>query len=143
MSTQRIIYAGLGGGVVYFLLGWLFYGILLADFFASNAGSAIGVNREMDEMLMWSILLGNLLFGFLLAIILGSWAKVKSIGDGVKKAAIIGLLMTAAVDFTMYGTSNLMTLGGSIGDIITSVVITSIVGLVVAWILSKEKQTSE
>lgn len=142
MTAQKIIWAGVAGGIVYFLFGWLFYGILLVDFFASHAGSATDVYREMDEMIMWALMLGNLLMGFLVAIIF-NWSQVKSIGDGVLRGAIIGLLVGGSMDFSMYGTSNLMTLGGAIADIITMVVMSAIVGLVVVWILKTGKKASE
>ncbi len=40
MNTNKILLAGLIGGVVAFVLGFLFYGVLLTDFFEANAGSA-------------------------------------------------------------------------------------------------------
>ena len=143
MATKKIIWAGIAGGIAFFLLGWLFYGILLAGFFEANAGTATGVYREMDDMIMWAIFVGNLFTGFLLAIIMGSWSKVTTPLAGAKVGAIVGLLMTAGFDFTMYGASNLMTMTGGIGDIITMGVMSAIAGLVVAWVLGMGKKKEE
>ncbi|MBL7843133.1 MAG: hypothetical protein JNK44_04650 [Cyclobacteriaceae bacterium] len=50
MDAKKRILATLAGFVVFFLLGWLFYGILLMDFNAANSGTASGVMREETEM---------------------------------------------------------------------------------------------
>ena len=50
MNTQKFLMSGIAGGIVSFFAGWLFYGILLADFFAKNAGSATGVMRGDADM---------------------------------------------------------------------------------------------
>ena len=56
MNTKTIV-AGVIGGIVYFLLGWLIYGMLMSDFFEANSGSATGVMRADDEMIMWALAL--------------------------------------------------------------------------------------
>jgi xanthine/uracil permease len=33
MKTKNFLVSGIVGGIVYFLLGWLFYGFLFKDFF--------------------------------------------------------------------------------------------------------------
>ena len=57
MFNTKTIVAGILGGIVYFLLGWAFYGMLLADFFDANAGTATNVMRADDEMIFWSLFL--------------------------------------------------------------------------------------
>lgn len=50
MSTSKILIAGLVGGVVAFLLGFLIYGLALNSFFEQQAGSATGVMKaEADN----------------------------------------------------------------------------------------------
>ena len=67
MNTKNFLIGGLVGGVVYFLLGWLFYGNLMHQYFADHPGTATNVDRVMDQFEWWALGLGNLLFGFLLA----------------------------------------------------------------------------
>jgi hypothetical protein len=135
MTIRKILFGGIGGGVTLFLLGWLFYGMLLAGFMADNAGSATGVSREMDQMQMWALMLGNLSYGFLLAIIFGRWANIQTAASGMKAGLILGLLIGAGIDFILYGVSNLMNLTAVFVDIITFAVMTAISGAVVALIL--------
>ena len=63
MNTKKFLIGAIVGGIVYFLLGYLFYGKLLSDFFIKNAGSATGVNRAMDQFVWWSLVLGNIFRG--------------------------------------------------------------------------------
>jgi hypothetical protein len=135
MTNRKILLGGIGGGVTFFLLGWLFYGFLLAGFMADNAGSATGVSREMDQMQMWALMLGNLSYGFLLAIIFGKWANIQTAGSGFKAGLLLGFLIAAGIDFIMYGVSNMMNLTATLVDIIAFSVMTAISGVVVALIL--------
>ncbi len=137
---KKILLGGIAGGIVFFLLGWLFYGMLFAGLMADNAGTATGVYRENNQMIMWALLLGNLFWGFLFAIIFGSWAKISTAGAGAKAGAIIGLFMGAGLDLIMYGTSNLMTLTGVIADILIVVVMSAICGTIVAMIIGSGKK---
>ena len=43
MNTKSFLIATIVGGVSFFILSSLFYGMLMVDFFAANAGSATGV----------------------------------------------------------------------------------------------------
>lgn len=139
----RILLAGIAAGVVYFLLGWIIYGMLAADFFANNVGSATGVMKTNEEMCLLSIFIGNLGWGFLLAVIFGYWGKVKSAVDGLMKGFVIGILMAMGYDLMMYGTSNIMNMTAAIVDIIIGGVMSGIAGLVVGLILKTKSAASE
>lgn len=138
MNTNKILLAGLLGGVAAFLLGWLVWGIVLAKFMAANAGSATGVMRAESDMVWWALILGNLANGFLLAVIYGRWANISTFATGAKAGAVIGLLIALSYDMIMLGTSNIMTLNGAVVDILASAVVTGIVGGVVGWFLGRK-----
>ena len=133
MNSKNYFLAGILGGIVYFLLGWLIYGMLLMDYMEENAGLALGVNRV--EMLLWSIGLGSLLYGFFLSYIFSCVGQVKTAAAGAKSGAWVGFLVAGAIDFTMYGTTNISTLNAVAVDIVAATVLTSITGSVVAWVL--------
>ena len=133
MNTKKFLIGGIVGGIVYFLLGYLFYGNLLSDFFKNNAGTAKDVDRAMDQFVWWSLALGNILGGCLLAYVFIK-SNVGSIGSGLVTGAVIGLLVASAHNFIMYGVSNLTSLTGVIGDIGTFTVMSAITGAVVGWV---------
>ncbi|MEZ4899212.1 MAG: hypothetical protein R2806_20375 [Saprospiraceae bacterium] len=139
MGANKILISGLVSGIAVFLLGYLFYGVIFMNTMEGMTGSATGVMREMDAMVWWALIVGNLLWGFLLAYIFGMWAGIFTFMGGLKGGAIIGLLATGAFDLTMYATSNITTLGGSILDIVIFTVIMGIAGGVAGWMLGRGK----
>ncbi|WP_163710600.1 hypothetical protein [Mangrovibacterium lignilyticum] len=134
--TKKILLSGIAGGVIFFLLGWLFYGMLFADFFENNAGTAIGVYKNDTEISLLLLFIGNLAWGFLLATIFGCWGTIKSAMDGTSKGFILGILMGLGIDLSMYATSNLMNFTAVVVDICIFGIVTAIAGAVVGAILS-------
>jgi hypothetical protein len=133
MNTKKFLIGGLVGGIVYFFLGYLFYGTLLAGFFHSNAGTATGVDRAMDQFEWWALILGNVLSGCLLSYVFVK-SNISSAGAGLVTGGVIGLLMAAGYDFISYGVANLMTTTSVLGDIGTFTIMSAIAGAVVGWV---------
>ena len=88
----------LGGGIVMFLLGYLFFGLALADFFVENAGSATGASKGMDEINFPLLFIGHVAMALLITIIYGRWASIKTFATGAKAGAVIGLLTSEFYD---------------------------------------------
>ena len=141
MNAKKFLIGGLVGGIIYFLLGWLFYGNLLADFFHKNAGTATGVDRAMDQFEWWSLALGNILSGCLLSYVFVK-SNVSTAGSGLVTGAVIGLLTAASHDFVMYGVSNLMNTTAVFGDIGTFTLMSAITGAIIGWVLGLIGKTS-
>ena len=134
MNTTKMLISGIAGGIAAFFAGWLIYGILLMDFMTQNSGTATGVMRADTEMVWWALIAGNLLSGMLYSYIFNRWANISTLSAGLSAGAVIGLIMGAAVDLTMYGTSNIMALNGVLADIAASAVLGAITGAVVGWV---------
>jgi len=94
MDAKKVIMASLAGAVTLFLLGFIFYGVLLMDFFNNAAGASASVYRQ--EPILWAIFLGELSTAALVTIIFGRWASIKTFMGGLKGGAIIGLLLVWA-----------------------------------------------
>ena len=135
MDMKKFLMGTIAGGVSYFFLGYLIYGMALTDFMAAHSGSASGVMRADMDLQFWSIALGNLLTAALLTMIFLRWANVSSFGGGASAGASIGILMAAGIDFTMYGTSNVMDLTAVCVDIVAATIMTGIVGGVIGAVL--------
>ena len=132
MSTKAII-GGLLGGLVYFLIGWLVYGILMKD-----AMGSMPCMRTPEEMSKIWILVGNLFSGLLLGYLFSKMAGANSLKGGAMAGLVIGLLFSAGYDCIMYGTTTMMdSPTGIVMDVIMSAVMSAIAGAVVGWWLSR------
>lgn len=138
MDAKKRIIATLAGFVVFFMLGWLLYGMLLMDFFAANSGSATGVMRSDSEMVWWALIVGNLLQSYLLVYIFSKWNDIDSFGSGLKAGATIGLILGFGVDLTLHGTSNIMNLTGALVDPLVIAFMMGVTGGVIGTILGKK-----
>jgi hypothetical protein len=134
MNTTKMLISGIAGGVVAFFAGWLIYGMLLMDFMAENSGTATGVMRPDAEMVWWALILGNICTGILYSYIFNRWANISTLSAGLSAGAVIGLIMGASFDLTMYGTSNILAMKAIWVDIAASAVLGAIVGGVVGWV---------
>lgn len=138
MDAKKRMLATLAGFVVFFLLGWLLYGFLLMDFYATNSGSATGIMREESEMVWWALILGNLFQAYLLVYIFGKWANITTFGGGFSAGLIIGLILGFAVNLSWYGTMNITNLTATLVDPFVSGVMMAITGGVVGWVLGRK-----
>lgn len=135
MTAKRFALSTLAGGITLFVLGYTMYELVFADFFAANAGSATGVNREAFEF--WALGLGQLVWGALLTVVLGNWAGVSAAGTGLKAGATVGLLFILGFDLTLYGVTNLSNLTATLVDPILSMVQFAGAGAVIGVVLGK------
>jgi fluoride ion exporter CrcB/FEX len=138
MNTNKILSGGIAGGLAYFLLGWVIYGMALAGFMASHTNQC--AIRPMEEMLWWAMILSNLIGGILLAMII-SWAGSSSPGGGAKTGAIVGLLMGLCVDLSFYSMSTMYNDVSAVAvDILAYTVMSAIAGAVIGWVMGMGKK---
>lgn len=138
MKTSKILFGGIAGGVTYFLLGWLVYGVLLMDYMAANYNQCAA--RPEQDMIWWAMILSNLAFGFLLSIVF-IWSNTTSIMAGVKVGGIIGLLFSVSIDLNFYAMTTMASnLSVLFVDIIAVTFMSVITGGVVAWVMGIGKK---
>ena len=137
MKTSKILAAGFAGGVAYFFLGYVLYGLLLMDYFTKH--STADTSRG-DDMIWWSLILGNLLIGFLFAYIFSRWAGISTFMGGLVGGAVIGILLTGAINFNMYGVNDVMTMQGLLSDLVVGTVMFALTGGVVGLVLGMGKE---
>jgi len=138
MNTNKILLGGLAGGIAFFFLGWLVYGVLLMDFMRDSYNQC-SMNPE-GQMVWWALILSNFAYSFLFALIFG-WTKTSSWMGGAKIAGIIGLLMSAYYDFSMYSMSTMFkNLGVVFMDIIIAAVFAAVIGAIIALVMGMGKK---
>ena len=127
--NKNFLLATLAAGATLFVLGFVIYGLVLANFF-DHAAMRI-------EPAMGPLVLGHLVLGAFVVLILG-WRGVENAADGFKAGATAGVLMSLAVALTMMGTmDNMFTTPTVIGDAVVSLVTYGITGAVVAAVLDR------
>ena len=133
---KKLILAAIAGSVIQFLLGWLIYGILLANFMDSQTTHYDGLIKDMNTgSFMILVYLAGLAMSFLLAFIFQRWAKFESILKGLTGGMILGFFIALSYDLNSFSMMNLISVNAMIVDVIAYAVIIGIVGAIIAWIL--------
>ena len=127
MNAKSFFLSGIAGTVIYFLLGFLFYGLLFTDIYPEDA-----------EKSMLFIFLGCLFYAFAFALIFSRWAHISTFDSGAKAGFLIGLLWAFSMSFFMYASkgaldSNFAMLVG------IDAVSAAIMGGVIALVIGKTK----
>jgi hypothetical protein len=135
MNTNKILVAGLIGGVFSFFFGWLIFGFLLKDMMPSGMASVL---RPEADMIMWAMIVSNLVWGLLMAFIFVQWASIATWMSGAKAGAILGLLIATAYDMNFYAMSTMFTLQDVVMDIIINTLFVAVMGAVVGWWLGRK-----
>lgn len=138
MNTKLIL-ATLAGAILYFLLGWVIYGMLLMDFYEANTVIYEGLNKEMPDLLL--LFLSNLAMSFLLAWIFQKWAQIHTLTGGLTAGLLIGFLIGTSIDFMFYSMMNLYTSTLLVVDIIVNTIVVGIIGACIGWILGMGKKS--
>ncbi len=136
MDIKKLFTGTIAGAVVFFFLGWLVYGTLLQDFMRHNPGQKGIIDRkEMDFMFL---IIGQVLQGLLLTYILLK-ANVNSVVGGLMMGAVVGFLIAAAVDCTMYGTTIILSKKAVAADVVSATIISAIAGAVIGAVTGGKK----
>ena len=131
---MKLILSTIIGGIVFFILGWIIYGMILMNFMQENFGSMM---RSPDDFKLWAIAVANLLQAFFLALIYpkgykgGSPAK-----EGLVFGIYFGLLMSVPYVFYMWASYPIRWHAALIDGIVVGVM-TVIVGLVIGLIYGR------
>jgi hypothetical protein len=127
MNTKNFILSSLAGSVIYFFLGYVFYGILFKDIYPSG---------ENDNLVF--VYLGCLSYALMLGYVFNQWAGISQYMTGLYAGAFIGLLYGMSMNFFMYS-SQPPNMTNMITDIAINAIISGITGAVIAFVISKLK----
>jgi hypothetical protein len=135
MDTRRFVMGTLVGGITLFVLGYLIFDLTFAGFYAANAGSATGVDRETQ--LVWAVALGTLSYAALITYAIVNRPGSLTPAAGAAIGAAIGFLLWFTVDFTLYGITNISNLTRTILDPLLELVRGGVAGAVIAIVLTR------
>jgi len=127
MNIKSIAVTTIVGSVVYFLLGWVFYGMIFTDIYPQS---------EAGPNLLF-IYLGGLVYSKLVSIAITWWANATSIGSGLQIGAIIGVLVGVSMNFFMFSAQPECNWNQFITDSAITTVMSALVGAVIAMLHGK------
>jgi hypothetical protein len=135
MNVKTLLLGTLLGGVSFFFLGWLIFGILLEPIMRDNCNTSI--NLPMEEMRFGPLILSNLIWGLLLSLSL-DWNQQKGLMGGLKTGALIGFIVAAGMDLSFYSmTTFFNSITGVAIDVLANTLLYAIAGAVLGLIVFK------
>jgi hypothetical protein len=135
--NMKILRGTIFGGIAYFLLGWLIYGLLLMDFNTANTNQCL--NNPNGEMIWWAVIVSNFLSALLLTLVL-KWSGAKLIMDGLKTGAIFGILVALSMDLGYWSmTSMFNNFWVLLVDVLATTLMWALMGLFIVQLWGKGK----
>lgn len=134
---MKLIISTIVVGILLFILGYLAYGVILAEYFKTHSTMPM---RSPDDMKMWALIVGSLLRALFLAIIYPMGYKGGSpAGEGIKFGLWIGLFFALPGVFYMWGAAP-VTYQTAIVDGLVSGIIVFLGGFVTGLIYGKKEK---
>ncbi len=134
---KSTLLAGLAGFVVYYLLNFLFYGVLEMNN-GNISETAAGMMKGDDDMLHLHLALGHLIIGLTLAHVYSKWARgTHNFMHGLELGAWLGVAFGIGLNMIWFATSTMMNLTGALIDGVWHVVALGITLGVVAIVTGK------
>ena len=99
MDRKKFALATLAGGIVFFVTGFLFYGLLLRDF---TMAAQAGVKETPDFGIL---ILAQLIFGAFLTMVLRRWPDAGTFAEGAKAGAVLTVLLALGFGLTQFATT--------------------------------------
>ena len=132
----RVLAAGIAGGLVFFVLGYLLFGVLLDPYFRENMIQYPGLMKTpMPDMLP---LIGwNLVNGIFFAFVFEYWAGIRTFVGGLKGGAILMFMLMLMTDLQYLAFMNVWKGGPApvLVDVIAGTVLGAIAGGAAGFVL--------
>ena len=131
----RIAAATVAGGVAFFILGFLIYGVILDPLVMKpNMNEFPGLTKEMP---LWvPLVLANMASALLLAYIFDVWAGIRTFAGGAKAGAIVSFLISLSYQLLFIAFWNLTkNYIPNAADVVASAVMGAIGGGVIGLVL--------
>ncbi|MDO8366987.1 MAG: hypothetical protein Q7T20_09335 [Saprospiraceae bacterium] len=136
MNT-KVLLATLAGGLVSFFLGWLIFGILLdAQYKSMMTPEALALQRGEADFIIWAIVLSNLAYSLMLAVVYNRWANISTFQGGAIAGAVISFLIALSFDLGQYSMFNMWKDStGLIIDPLANGLFGALIGGIIGWVL--------
>lgn len=141
----RVLAAAVAGGITFFILGFVIYGLLLDPMvIRPNMNTFAGLMKETPDFI--PLVLANIVSALLLAYIFDKWAGIRTFIGGLQAGAIIWFLIALSFQLMFMAFWNLSkNYIPAVADVIGSTVMGAIGGGVIGQVLGmmNKNPTSE
>lgn len=120
MKIKSFVLGGFIGGVADFLIGWLFYAVLFADYFGTD-----------KQMTLGAVFGESLSYGFLIAYVFVYLSNTQTFSNGLRTGGTLGLLIGTLSNFSYWGAKEYADWEKFLFDVVLCFVTGAIVGGVV------------
>jgi hypothetical protein len=134
MMDTKFLSASVAAGITLFILGFIFYAVLLMDFMGAQSMSA-DLWKETPDFVF--LILGELLIGTAVTYVVGVLGGARDFMSGLKPGLVLGLLLALGISFSYYATSNMLTFTGWMVDSLVSLIRIGIAGGVAGLVMGK------
>ena len=136
----RVLAATVAGGIAFFVLGFVIYGLILDPMvMRPNMVTYAGLMKETPTWI--PLILSNFVSAFLLAYIFDKWATISTFIGGLKGGAIVWFLISLAYQLMFVAFMNLSkNYIPPIADVAGSIVMGAIGGGVIGQVLGMMKK---
>lgn len=140
MDNKKLLIGTVVGGISYFVLGFLIYGLALTDTMAAYSNPAC--MRADADMIWWAMIVGNLSFAAVLTYVFLK-SNVNSFGGGAQMGALLAFLFSLSVDLMLFSTTTTMTSTTGIAiDVVAATVMGTVAGGVIGMVIGKSGQAA-
>jgi hypothetical protein len=132
MSKPKII-ATLAVLVCVLILGWLYYGIIMPDFYEAHTGIAQNVSSMPPNMPL--LILGMLVTAYMMVVLYEKWASgTHTALNGFVFGAYLGILLGIGLGLVWYATSNIWDSTAAIVEGIWTIIYFGIAGMLIGLV---------
>ena len=133
---SRLLAATVAGGVVFFILGFIVYGLILDPMVMRPNTNPDALKLMKDPPVWIPLILANLVSAFLLAYIFEKWASIRTFATGASAGATIMFLISLSFQLMFYAFMKMTdSFTPMIADILGSVILGAIGGGVIGLVL--------
>lgn len=138
----RVLAATVAGGIAFFILGFVIYGLLLDPMVMKP--NMIVYPGLMNETPIWApLILANLVSALLLAYIFDQWAGIRTFVGGVRGGAIVYFLISVSFQLMFLAFWNISkSYTPAIADVLGSTVLGALCGGVIGQVLGMMNKSS-
>lgn len=139
MNWTKFTLSTLIGGIAYFLLGWLVFGILLQDVLAIPAEFRNSVQYPEEEFKVILMFASCLVWAALFSYIFMQWANISTFMGGLKAGTLLGTLISLSSLLGLASQFRIWTPDSIFMEVIANVICTSLMAGLLGWFLGRDK----